>query len=137
MRGDRRRIGTLPHRVIGLICAVTAMHSRAVNAQMVVAGQESGPRIIVIDVTNPAVPVVRGSVLTILTGISSVAIAANGSVAIAGELNGCHVARIDISNPDAPVVTGTICLSFIGVSGVAVSGTRAAARKAGWWWGLQ
>ncbi|HEV7949770.1 MAG TPA: choice-of-anchor D domain-containing protein, partial [Glaciihabitans sp.] len=105
-----------------ICCALTWPYST--SAQLAVAGQTSGPKVTVVDLSNPAAPVLRGSVLTILTGISSIAIDPTGSRAVAGELNGCRIAIISITNPDVPVQTGSICTTFAGVSSVAVSGTR-------------
>ncbi|HYN82291.1 MAG TPA: choice-of-anchor D domain-containing protein [Gemmatimonadaceae bacterium] len=94
------------------------------SAQLAVVGQTNGPRVTVVDVSNPATPVVRGTVTTTLVGVSSIAVDATGSRVVAGELNGCRIALISIQNPDAPVQTGTVCTTFAGVSSVAVSGTR-------------
>jgi len=97
----------------------------AAVAQLAVAGQENGPKVAVIDISNPASPTVVGSVTTSLVGIESLAVDPAGSRVVAGEKNGCRVAIIDISNPAVPVQTGTYCTTFAGISSVAVTGNKA------------
>ena len=61
------------------------------------AANFNGGQVSIFDISNPALPTLRGTDATILGGIS--AISFDGSHVLVGELNGQRVALIDVGNP--------------------------------------
>ncbi|HXM17886.1 MAG TPA: choice-of-anchor D domain-containing protein [Candidatus Tumulicola sp.] len=79
-----------------------------INGNNAVAGSVLTSKVRLVDVSNPAVPALRGTIATPLNGIG--AIAMRGSRVAVGEFVNNFKARVsllDFSNPNAPTVIGT------------------------------
>ena len=74
----------------------------AINGSNAVAGNINGGQVRLVDVSNPAVPVLKGMINTTLLGISSIAI--RGTQVAVGEQNGGHIALLDFSTPMSPTL---------------------------------
>lgn len=100
----------------------------AINGSNAVAGNINGGQVRLVDVSNPAAPVLKGMINTTLLGISAIAI--RGTRVAVGEQNGGHIALLDFSAPMSPTLvanklTGSgafSSLAFIADSIVVASG---------------
>src|SRR5438034_10454240 len=80
----------------------------AIGDHSAVAGDVLGDNVRMVDVLNPAVPVLQGFIATGLSGIGAIAI--RGSRIAVGEFSNAFQARIvmiDFSSPMAPSLIGT------------------------------
>ncbi len=98
----------------GAGCHVTLSGSNAI------AGNVLGGQVRLIDVTNPAAPVLKGTLSTILGGIGAVAM--RGNLVAAGELAngfGARIVLIDYSSPTSPSLLGTATTSLTAINSLA------------------
>jgi len=86
-------------------------------------GNFNGSQVLICDISNPASPVITGSVNTALSGIGAISI--DGTRVVAGELNGLRAVLIDASNPSNPVIASTHNTGISGISAIALSGNKA------------
>lgn len=100
-------------------------YSVAVSGNLAYVAAYDGNALTIVDVTNPAVPIIVGTVTDVaLTGATGVAVVGNFAYVTAGGSNALTV--VDVTNPAAPVVVGTVTdASLAGPNGVAVSGNLA------------
>ena len=79
-----------------------------IGGNLAIAGNVLGGDVRVVDVSNPAAPVLQGKVSTTMAGVGAVAI--RKSLVVAGESSNAfqaEVVLIDVSNPAVPVVLGS------------------------------
>ena len=84
---------------------------------------EVSKSLVVIDISNPASPVIRGSVVSssLLDGVRGVAV--SGSYAYVTGLSSDSLVVVDISNPASPVIRGSVVSSSL-MDGVRVTQSR-------------
>lgn len=102
----------------------------AIDGQYVAAGNLLGGEVRLIDVSNPALPVLKGTINTQLSGIGAIAI--RGTRVAVGEWvgQGNRIKLIDFSNPNSPQLMGTATtimamfrsISFLGNNAVVAAG---------------
>lgn len=120
------RIVPLPS-FLGLL-AVLTVSARPASGQLVAVGQQSGPKVTIVDVSNPAAPVVRGTVISSLVGIAGVSsVAVSCTRAVVGEQFGPRVLVLDISAATPTVIRASVATGLTGVGSVAASGSCAIA----------
>ena len=74
----------------------------------------SSDSLVVLDISNPASPVIRGSVVSssFLSG-AKVAVAVSGSYAYMTGHNSNSLVVVDVSNPASPVIRGSVVSSSL------------------------
>jgi hypothetical protein len=77
----------------------------AINGSNAVAGNANGGQVRLVDISNPAAPVLKGMIATVLGGINSIAM--NGTRVAIGEQNGFRILLLDFSSPISPVIVST------------------------------
>ena len=93
----------------------------AVSGSYAYVAAEISDSLVVIDISNPASPVIRGSVVaSLLDGTRGVAV--SGSYAYVTGINSDSLVVIDISNPASPVIRGSVASSSL-MDGVREAGS--------------
>ncbi|KOO26123.1 lvivd repeat-containing protein, partial [Chrysochromulina tobinii] len=115
-------------------CSKTpTMRDRAMARSVAVSGSyayvvgESSKSLVVVDISNPATPVIRGSVVSSSLLDRAHFVAVSGSYAYVTAYLSDSLVVVDISNPASPVIRGSVVSSTVldGAWGVAVSGSYA------------
>jgi len=86
-------------------------------------GNFLGGEVVIYDISNPASPVMKGSVNTSLAGISALSI--DGTHVLVGEMNGIRLVFIDVSNPSTPTIVSTFSSAIDSISAAQLKGTKA------------
>ncbi|MDB5483447.1 MAG: choice-of-anchor domain [Caulobacteraceae bacterium] len=95
------------------------------SGTLAAAANFNGGQVDIFDISAPAVPVLKGSIATVLGGIG--AISFDGSRVLVGELNGQRLILIDATNPAAPTILSTFTSAIDSISAVALKGHLAVA----------
>ncbi len=95
------------------------------SGKLVAAANFLGGQVDIFDISAPAAPVLKGTVVTTLGGIGAVSF--DGSRILIGELNGQRLVLIDASNPAAPTVISTFTSAIASISAVSLKGNLAVA----------
>lgn len=103
----------------GGFCVVDA------DADLVAVGNTGGDHVLLYTVSNPAKPVLLGTIRTGLSGIGCISI--DGKRVLVGELNGNRATLIDFTTPAAPKLVSTLNAGISSLGSVALSGARAVA----------
>jgi hypothetical protein len=69
--------------------------------------------LVVVDISNPASPVIRGSVVSSSLLDHAAGVAVSGSFAYVAALGSDSLAVVDISNPASPAVRGSVVSSSL------------------------
>jgi hypothetical protein len=101
---------------------VTINGSNAVAGGVLAETQTGGGNVRLVDVSNPARPVLRGMITTALLGIGAIAMRGN-NVAV-GEQVGARVILIDFSLPMNPVIIATVATSLTAINSIAFTADR-------------
>jgi hypothetical protein len=96
-----------------------------ISGSLAAVGNFNGGEVEVFDVSNPASPVHKGGVSTVLGGIGSISI--DGNRVLVGELNGLRAILIDASNPSSPSIVSTHNTGISSITSIAISGTKGVA----------
>jgi hypothetical protein len=93
------------------------------SGTLAAVGNLHGGEVVIYDIANPAAPAMKGSVNTMLGGISALSI--DGPQVLAGEMNGLRVVLIDVSNPSTPTILSTFNTAISSITSAQLKGTRA------------
>jgi hypothetical protein len=140
LRGWRRAPRLRPHRTVHrtrirvasaadalspVCCHVLCAQAQAVavSGSYAYVTAEISDSLVVIDISNPASPVIRGSVVaSLLDGTRGVAV--SGLYAYVTGINSNSLVVIDVSNPASPVIRGSVVSSLMNMVCEAGSCTR-------------
>ena len=109
-------------RLLRLARALTRSPSRAVCVQaygVVVSGSFAyvaaglSNSLVVVDISNPASPVIRGSVVSSSLMLNARDVAVSGSYAYVSAQESNSLVVVDISNPASPVIRGSVVSSSL------------------------
>jgi hypothetical protein len=92
-------------------------------ATLVAVASKHAGEVNIFDISDPAKPILKGSVSTTLSGIGAISIS-NTSVVV-GELDGIGIAFIDVSDATNPTVRSNFDTSISSIASIAISGSKA------------